>query len=53
MQQKYDLKGSVRNRHVQATGRTDEVLLDENLRQSMFRPYRDMADASDEHIKSF
>ncbi|KAF8347025.1 hypothetical protein F5887DRAFT_958971 [Amanita rubescens] len=27
----YDLKGSTRNRHVQSTGREDEVLLDENL----------------------
>ncbi|PPQ76863.1 hypothetical protein CVT24_008633 [Panaeolus cyanescens] len=27
----YDLKGSTRNRHVQATGRLNEVLLDENL----------------------
>ncbi|CAK5280385.1 unnamed protein product [Mycena citricolor] len=27
----YDLKGSTRNRHVQATGRKNEVLLDENL----------------------
>ncbi|KAF8624210.1 hypothetical protein AX15_005976 [Amanita polypyramis BW_CC] len=27
----YDLKGSTRNRHVQSTGRKDEVLLDENL----------------------
>ncbi|KAK7465276.1 Mitochondrial distribution and morphology protein 12 [Stygiomarasmius scandens] len=27
----YDLKGSLRNRHVQSTGRENEVLLDENL----------------------
>ncbi|KAG0169204.1 1-phosphatidylinositol-3-phosphate 5-kinase [Apophysomyces sp. BC1034] len=27
----YDLKGSMRNRHVQSTGKQDEVLLDENL----------------------
>ncbi|KIJ28157.1 hypothetical protein M422DRAFT_215436 [Sphaerobolus stellatus SS14] len=27
----YDLKGSTRNRHVHATGRENEVLLDENL----------------------
>ncbi|KAI0692977.1 hypothetical protein BC835DRAFT_1355522 [Cytidiella melzeri] len=27
----YDLKGSTRNRHVQSTGRANEVLLDENL----------------------
>ncbi|KXS20835.1 hypothetical protein M427DRAFT_119374 [Gonapodya prolifera JEL478] len=27
----FDLKGSIRNRHVQATGRGGEVLLDENL----------------------
>ncbi|KAF8665459.1 hypothetical protein AX16_000477 [Volvariella volvacea WC 439] len=30
----FDLKGSTRNRHVQATGRVNEVLLDENLVQS-------------------
>lgn len=29
----YDLKGSVRNRHVTSTGRENEVLLDENLVQ--------------------
>ncbi|TFY71832.1 hypothetical protein EVG20_g1173 [Dentipellis fragilis] len=29
----YDLKGSTRNRHVQSTGRENEVLLDENLVQ--------------------
>ena len=29
-----DLKGSTRNRHVHATGRENEVLLDENLVQS-------------------
>lgn len=29
----YDLKGSARNRHVSATGRANEVLLDENLVQ--------------------
>ncbi|KAN0060472.1 Mitochondrial distribution and morphology protein 12 [Thecaphora frezii] len=27
----YDLKGSMRNRHIQETGRANEVLLDENL----------------------
>ncbi|KAJ3115312.1 1-phosphatidylinositol-3-phosphate 5-kinase, partial [Nowakowskiella sp. JEL0407] len=27
----FDLKGSMRNRHVQATGKQNEVLLDENL----------------------
>jgi len=32
----YDLKGSTRNRHVQSTGRENEVLLDENLVQSVF-----------------
>jgi 1-phosphatidylinositol-3-phosphate 5-kinase len=32
----YDLKGSTRNRHVHATGRENEVLLDENLVQSMW-----------------
>jgi len=30
---KYDLKGSTRNRHVQATGGDNEVLLDDNLVQ--------------------
>ncbi|CAL1694246.1 unnamed protein product [Somion occarium] len=30
----YDLKGSTRNRHVQSTGRLNEVLLDENLVQT-------------------
>ncbi|KAJ7070594.1 hypothetical protein C8F01DRAFT_1106988, partial [Mycena amicta] len=30
----YDLKGSTRNRHVQSTGRENEVLLDENLVQA-------------------
>ncbi|THV06539.1 hypothetical protein K435DRAFT_481972 [Dendrothele bispora CBS 962.96] len=30
----YDLKGSLRNRHVQSTGRENEVLLDENLVQT-------------------
>lgn len=30
----YDLKGSTRNRHVQSTGRENEVLLDENLIQT-------------------
>lgn len=30
----YDLKGSMRNRRVQSTGRPNEVLLDENLVQS-------------------
>ncbi|KAI0718883.1 hypothetical protein C8T65DRAFT_637242 [Cerioporus squamosus] len=30
----YDLKGSTRNRHVHATGRENEVLLDENLVQT-------------------
>jgi len=27
----FDLKGSMRNRHVQSTGKANEVLLDENL----------------------
>jgi len=31
----YDLKGSTRNRHVRSTGREDEVLLDENLVESV------------------
>jgi len=30
----YDLKGSTRNRHVQSTGKENEVLLDENLVQT-------------------
>ncbi|KAF8305006.1 hypothetical protein DL93DRAFT_2144921 [Clavulina sp. PMI_390] len=30
----YDLKGSMRNRHVESTGRPNEVLLDENLVKS-------------------
>jgi len=30
----FDLKGSTRNRHVQSTGRENEVLLDENLVES-------------------
>ncbi|KAL0066579.1 Mitochondrial distribution and morphology protein 12 [Marasmius tenuissimus] len=33
----YDLKGSTRNRHVQSTGRENEVLLDENLVQTAHR----------------
>lgn len=36
MSQIYDLKGSTRNRHVQSTGRENEVLLDENLVESTF-----------------
>jgi 1-phosphatidylinositol-3-phosphate 5-kinase len=32
----YDLKGSTRNRHVQSTGRENEVLLDENLVQAAY-----------------
>jgi 1-phosphatidylinositol-3-phosphate 5-kinase len=36
----FDLKGSTRNRHVQATGRENEVLLDENLVElSQVTPY--------------
>ena len=34
LSQIYDLKGSTRNRHVQSTGRENEVLLDENLVES-------------------
>ena len=30
----YDLKGSTRNRLIQATGKVNEVLLDENLMES-------------------
>ena len=29
----YDLKGSTRGRHVQSTGKENEVLLDENLNE--------------------
>ncbi|KAH0837960.1 hypothetical protein J3R83DRAFT_6197 [Lanmaoa asiatica] len=32
----YDLKGSTRNRHVQSTGRENEVLLDENLVETAY-----------------
>jgi len=32
----YDLKGSTRGRHVQSTGKENEVLLDENLNESEF-----------------
>ena len=32
----FDLKGSVRNRHVQSTGKQHEVLLDENLVECEF-----------------
>ncbi|KAL1712815.1 hypothetical protein EV715DRAFT_259118 [Schizophyllum commune] len=36
----YDLKGSTRNRHVQSTGKLNEVLLDENLIETMHeRPF--------------
>ncbi|KAL1740523.1 hypothetical protein HDZ31DRAFT_47338 [Schizophyllum fasciatum] len=36
----YDLKGSTRNRHVQSTGKANEVLLDENLLETMHeRPF--------------
>lgn len=35
MSQIFDLKGSMRNRHAQATGRDDEVLFDENLMEIM------------------
>jgi 1-phosphatidylinositol-3-phosphate 5-kinase len=31
----FDLKGSMRNRHVESTGKENEVLLDENLVESM------------------
>ena len=33
----FDLKGSTRNRHVQSTGRENEVLLDENLVECKFK----------------
>nr|XP_018262401.1 1-phosphatidylinositol-3-phosphate 5-kinase [Kwoniella dejecticola CBS 10117]OBR84559.1 1-phosphatidylinositol-3-phosphate 5-kinase [Kwoniella dejecticola CBS 10117] len=33
----YDLKGSTRNRLIQATGRTNEVLLDENLMEIVYK----------------
>ncbi|KAJ3096281.1 1-phosphatidylinositol-3-phosphate 5-kinase [Phlyctochytrium bullatum] len=32
----FDLKGSMRNRHIQSTGKENEVLLDENLVECMF-----------------
>jgi 1-phosphatidylinositol-3-phosphate 5-kinase len=32
----FDLKGSMRNRHVQSTGKANEVLLDENLVECTF-----------------
>ena len=32
----FDLKGSVRNRHVQSTGKQNEVLLDKNLLEFIF-----------------
>ncbi|CAO3619626.1 unnamed protein product [Cunninghamella echinulata] len=33
----FDLKGSMRNRHVESTGKKDEVLLDENLVELIFQ----------------
>lgn len=39
----YDLKGSTRNRHVQSTGRENEVLLDENLVQGSCPNYSGFA----------
>ncbi|ORX50150.1 hypothetical protein DM01DRAFT_1308441 [Hesseltinella vesiculosa] len=33
----FDLKGSMRNRHVESTGKQDEVLLDENLVELIFQ----------------
>ncbi|KAI8367667.1 uncharacterized protein BYT42DRAFT_618085 [Radiomyces spectabilis] len=33
----FDLKGSMRNRHVQVTGKENEVLLDENMVELMFQ----------------
>ncbi|KAI9143284.1 hypothetical protein BKA69DRAFT_168243 [Paraphysoderma sedebokerense] len=33
----FDLKGSMRNRHVQSTGKENEVLLDENLVEFIFK----------------
>ncbi|GAA5812251.1 hypothetical protein MFLAVUS_005701 [Mucor flavus] len=33
----FDLKGSMRNRHVQSTGKQDEVLLDENLVELIYQ----------------
>lgn len=41
----YDLKGSTRNRLIQATGKVNEVLLDENLMESKFEWMR-QADSS-------
>lgn len=34
----FDLKGSIRNRHVNSTGKENEVLLDENLVESTSVP---------------
>lgn len=46
----YDLKGSTRNRHVQSTGRENEVLLDENLVESMLSDKLAEFDSND-HLK--
>jgi 1-phosphatidylinositol-3-phosphate 5-kinase len=35
----FDLKGSMRNRHVQSTGKANEVLLDENLVECRILPF--------------
>ncbi|CAG8493964.1 5651_t:CDS:2 [Diversispora eburnea] len=35
----FDLKGSMRNRHVQSTGKENEVLLDENLLEHFIRTF--------------
>ncbi|KAI7881566.1 hypothetical protein K492DRAFT_161464 [Lichtheimia hyalospora FSU 10163] len=37
IKQIYDLKGSMRNRHVRSTGKQDEVLLDENLVELIYQ----------------
>ncbi|CAO3586991.1 unnamed protein product [Absidia cylindrospora] len=37
VQKIFDLKGSMRNRHVQVTGKENEVLLDENMVEYLFQ----------------
>lgn len=34
----FDLKGNIRNRHVQSTGKENEVLLDQNLIENIEAP---------------
>jgi hypothetical protein len=45
----FDLKGSTRNRHVQSTGRENEVLLDENLVECKFKSTFPVLDKFSEH----